>query len=44
MTSGTMCGAGGMGWMMGGMAVVWLLAVAVLVLGLAALVKYLRSK
>lgn len=34
----------GMGWMMaGGMWLVWLLVVAVLVLGIAALVKYLRS-
>jgi len=34
----------GMGWMMtGGMWLVWLLALIVLVLGIAALVKYLRS-
>ena len=40
-----MTGSGGaMGWMMGGMAVIWLLVVAVLVLGVIALVKYLRSK
>jgi hypothetical protein len=34
----------GMGWMMGGMAVFWLLALLVLILGVAALIKYLRSK
>jgi hypothetical protein len=33
----------GMGSMMGGMGVVWLLVVIVLVLGIAALVKFLRS-
>ena len=34
----------GMGWMMtGGMWLVWLLVLIVLVLGIAALVKYLRS-
>jgi hypothetical protein len=34
----------GMGWMMtGGMWLVWLLLLIVLVLGVAALVKYLRS-
>ena len=32
---------GGMGWMMGGMGLVWLLVVILLVLGIAALVKYL---
>ncbi len=32
----------GMGWMMGGMALVWLLVVLVLVLAIAALVKHLR--
>ncbi len=32
----------GMGWMMGGMALIWLLAVVVLVLGAAALVTCLR--
>lgn len=31
----------GMGWMMGGMAVLWLLVAVVLVLGIAALAKYL---
>lgn len=34
----------GMEWMMAGMALVWLLAVAVLVLAVAALIKYLRKK
>lgn len=34
----------GMGWMMGGMVLLWLLAIVVLVLGVAALIKYLRSK
>ena len=43
MMSGMM-GSGSMGWMMGGMAVVWLLVVAVLVLGVFGLVKYLRSE
>lgn len=34
----------GMGWMVtGGMWLIWLLIVIVLVLGIAALVKYLRS-
>lgn len=34
----------GMGWMMtGGMWLVWLLVLIVIVLGIAALVKYLRS-
>ena len=33
----------GMGWMMGGMALIWILALAVLVLGIAALVKYLKK-
>ena len=32
----------GMGWMMSGMALIWLLVIIVLVLGIAALVKYLR--
>ncbi|MFC4172858.1 hypothetical protein ACFOYU_12400 [Microvirga sp. GCM10011540] len=32
----------GMGWMMAGMGLVWLLVVILLVLGVAALVKYLR--
>ena len=32
-----------MGWMMGGMGLIWLLVVAVLVLAIAALVKYLRG-
>jgi hypothetical protein len=34
---------GAMGWMMGGMGLVWLLAVVVLILGAAALLKYLFS-
>lgn len=29
---------------MGGMALLWLLALAILILGVAALIKYLRSK
>lgn len=33
----------GMGWMMGGMGLVWLLLLVLLVLGIAALIKYLRS-
>jgi hypothetical protein len=31
-----------MGWMMGGMGLVWILVIIVLVLGIAALVKYLK--
>lgn len=38
-----MMGMNGMGWMMGGMVLVWLLLIVVLALGIAALVKYLRS-
>jgi hypothetical protein len=34
---------GGMGWMMMGMGLLWILAIVVLVLAAAALVKYLRS-
>lgn len=33
----------GMGWMMGGMGVLWILVLLVLVLGIFALIKYLRS-
>jgi hypothetical protein len=33
---------GGMGWMMAGMGLVWLLVLVLLILGIAALVKYLR--
>ncbi len=36
-----MDGMQGMGWMMGGMGLVWLLVVVVLLLAAAALVKYL---
>ena len=32
---------GAMGWMMGGMGLVWILVILVLILGAAALVKYL---
>ncbi len=32
----------GMGWMMGGIGLVWLLLVVLLGLGIAALIKYLR--
>lgn len=35
---------GGMGWMMGGMAVVGLLIIGALILAIAALIKFLRSK
>ncbi len=35
---------GGMGWMMGGMALVGLLIVVAVVLAIAALIKFLRSK
>jgi len=35
-------GMGGM-WMMGGVALVWILIVIALVLGIAALIKFLRS-
>lgn len=34
----------GMGWMMGGMGLIGVLAVILLVLGIAALIKYLFSK
>ncbi|MEO3432344.1 hypothetical protein [Inquilinus sp. CAU 1745] len=34
----------GMGWMMGGMALVWILVLIVLVLAIAALVKYLMAR
>ena len=37
------CMMGGMGWMHGGAAVLGLLVLVVLVLGIAALIKYLRS-
>jgi hypothetical protein len=37
-------GMGGMSWMMGGVGLVWLLAIVALALGIAALIKYLRSK
>ncbi len=33
----------GMGWMMGGMALIWILVLVAVVLVIAALVKYLRS-
>lgn len=36
-------GANGMGWMMWGMGLFWLLVLALLVLGAAALIKYLRA-
>ena len=38
-----MDGMGGMGWMMFGGGVLWLLVVIVLILAVAALIKYLRS-
>ncbi len=31
------------GWMMGGMTVIWILVLVALVLGVAALIKYLRT-
>jgi hypothetical protein len=34
---------GRMSWMMGGMGLFWLLLIVILVLGIAALIKYLRS-
>jgi hypothetical protein len=42
MTSGMMTGAG-MGWMMGGMALIWVLTLVALILGIAALIKFLRT-
>lgn len=33
----------GMGWMMGGMGLLWLLVIVLLILGIAALIKYLRK-
>jgi hypothetical protein len=41
--NGIMSGTG-MGWMMGGMAIGWVLLVVVLILAGFALIKYLRSK
>jgi len=35
---------GGMEWMMGGMALIWILILVVLVLAIAALIKYLRTR
>ena len=43
MMNGMMDGSA-MGWMMGGMAIGWLLGITVLILGVVALIKYLRSK
>ncbi len=34
----------GMGWMMGGMGLIWLLVAVALVLAILGLIKYLRSK
>jgi hypothetical protein len=34
----------GMGWMMGGMGLLWILVLILVVLGIAALVKYLLSR
>ncbi len=42
--NGPMMGMQGMGWMMGGMALVWLLTVVFLVLGIAAFTKYLFGR
>lgn len=39
-----MDGMSGMGWGMGAMSLVWILLVVVLILGAAALIKYLRTK
>lgn len=39
-----MANMGGMGWMMGTMGLIWLLVAVGLVLGVIALVKYLRKK
>jgi len=39
-----MDGMSGMGWMTDGMAWFWLLVIVALVLAIAALIKYLRSK
>lgn len=36
-------GMEGMGWMMGGMGIIWILILVLLVLGIAALVKFLRK-
>lgn len=36
-------GMSGFGWMMGGSVVVWILVLAVLILAILALMKYLRS-
>lgn len=37
-----MGGMDGMGWAMGGMAILWILLLVLVVLGIAALIKYLR--
>lgn len=34
----------GMGWMMGGMSIIWLLVAIFLILGIVAFIKYLRKK
>ena len=39
-----MSAMGGMGWMMGAMGLIWLGIAVAVVLGIAALVKYLRRK
>jgi hypothetical protein len=38
-----MMNGAGMGWMMGGMALIWVLTFVALILGIAALIKYLRT-
>ena len=43
MMNGMLSGSS-MGWRMGGMAIVWLFGVAVLILAVFSLIKYLRSK
>jgi hypothetical protein len=42
MMNDMMSGAG-MGWMMGGMGVIWILVLVLVVLGIAALIKYLKT-
>ncbi|CAO3403934.1 hypothetical protein [Azospirillum palustre] len=37
-----MGGMDGSGWAMGGMAILWVLLLALIILGIAALIKYLR--
>lgn len=39
----TVMSGAGTGWMMGGMGVIWILVLVLVVLGIAALIKYLKT-